>query len=146
MSGSSGYGTGHGTTLTFAQLGSYAVRSITLQTESGPSPDISHLGSNSGAPGGARTYIPPDLTDVGPFTAEILFDSDHTTALPAIATSDTITVTLPIRVSGNTTNATVSGTGWIVSQDWGNLQSNVEQLAPVQIQFSTRPTWSAEAA
>lgn len=146
MSGTAGYGTGHGSTLTFAQLGSYAARSMVLQTESGPAIDISHLLTNSGAVGGSRVYLEPDLTDLGPMSVEILFDSDHASGLPAFGTRDTVTVTFPIRVSGNTTNATISGTGFVINQDWGTLQSNVEQLATVQIQWSARPTWTAEAA
>jgi len=146
MSGSAGLGSGHGTTITFASLGSYSLRSVTLHSESGPPIDISGLGSNSGAPGGARTYLMPDLTDLTPFTAEILYDTDHQTGLPAFGTTETVTVTFPIRVSGNTTNATLSANAFVQARDFGSLQSNVEQVATFSVQWSVRPTWSAEAA
>jgi hypothetical protein len=151
MSGNAGFGTGHGATISFTTLqGTYFIRSIDLWTESGPSPDVSHL--NTTGQNNSRVYIPPDLLDVSPFTVEVLLDTTGGTAgdggqLPAARSRDAgIIITYPIRESGNTTNATITRPGWIVSRSWGTLQSNVEQVATIQIQWEDLPEHVLEAA
>lgn len=144
--------TGQGTT---AVLTSGAivgcVRSLTLPEMTQDKIDASCL-----ATVGFMKYIPGDLTDPGECQMEIIFDpSFDFSSTPGdtedvdglVGNVDTLTITFPIGDPANTSNATLSGTGFITNYNLPDLSTNT--LAVVNVTFcfdgDTGPTFTPEA-
>lgn len=93
-------------------------------------------------------FVAGDLTDPGEITLTAVFDA--TNAIPADGVVETVTVTFPIGTSGNTTNATLVGSGFISRRKLPTLETN--QLMELELTFAfdgdtlTPPTYTAEAA
>lgn len=135
--------TGHGATLALATTGSIgALRSITLPEETIEDIKDSDLSTNN-----YETYVAGDLAEPGEISADILFDPTSNT-VPAKGVSETVTVTWPIHTSGNTTNATYAGTGYVKAFKLPDMQTNELQLATITIKLDgkTEPAFTQEAA
>lgn len=129
--------TGHGAT---------AVFSITAITSSFTSIDVgnkakgkietTHLGTT-----GNKTFMPEDLDDPGEVTIPYHFDAEA--AEPATGSVETLTVTLPL-APGQTTAATLAGTGFITNVKRPNLQTNTIQDGSITFAFDglTGPTFT----
>jgi len=135
--------TGQGTT---AVLTSGAivgcVRSLTLPELTQEKIDASCLSDV-----GFMKYVAGDLTEPGEVTMEIIFDpSFDFTGL--VSATDTLTITFPLGVDTNTTNATLAGTGFITSYSLPDLSTGT--LSTVSVTFSfdgdTGPAFTGEAA
>lgn len=134
--------TGQGTTAVLtngAIVG--CVRSLTLPELTQDKIDASCLDTT-----GFMRYISGDLTDPGEVQMEIIFDpSFDFTGL--VGATDTLTITFPIGVDTNTTNATLAGTGFVTSYSLPDLSTN--NLAVVNVTFAfdgdTGPAFSPEA-
>ena len=135
--------TGQGATLTLATTGAVGViRSMTLPEMTVDKLDTSDLSTTD-----FMTYVATDLADPGEITAEILFDAEDDD-LPSFGVSETVTVTFPIHTSGNTTNATLAGTGFITGFKMPDMQIGELQVATITIAYDggTGPAFTAEAA
>jgi hypothetical protein len=78
--------------------------------------DITHLGLASTA---YALKFPGDNPDLKDITITYFFKSDELALVPRALTSDTLTITLPIETSGNTTNMSIVLTGFIRSNTLG---------------------------
>ena len=135
--------TGNGATLTLATTGSVGtIRSMTLPEFVVEKIETSHLATTS-----FKTYRSADLSEPGEITAEILFNAD-TGSVPSRGVAETVTVTWPIHTSGNTTNATLAGTGFITSFKTPDMTNGELQIANITIAYDgeTDPAFTAEAA
>lgn len=135
--------TGLGATLTLGTTGSVgAIRSITSPEFVLEKIDKSVLGTTD-----FMEYHPGDLSDPGEITAEILFDAEGDD-VPSRGVAETVTITWPIHTSGNTTNATLAGTGFITQFKLPDFQINELQVATITIAFDgdTDPAFTAESA
>lgn len=134
--------TGQGTTAvltTNAITG--CVRSLTLPELTQDKIDASCLDTT-----GFMKYIPGDLTDPGECQLEIIFDP--TFDFDAIVgVVDTLTITFAIGDSSNSTNATLTGTGFITNYSLPDLSTN--NLAVVNVTFAydgdTGPAFTVES-
>ncbi len=135
--------TGLGATLTLGTTGSVGViRSLTLPELTLNDIDTSHLGTT-----GQRTYIGGDLVEGGEIVAEVLFDT-LVNALESFGVSETVTITFPISVNGNTTNATLAGTGYIKGQKFPDMQIDELQVynLTIKVDGQTDFAWTPESA
>lgn len=135
--------TGLGATLTLATTGSVGtIRSITSPEFTLEKIDTSALSTTD-----FMTYIAGDLTDPGEITAEVIFDATADD-LPSRGVAETVTITWPIHTSGNTTNATLAGTGFITGWKMPDMAVNELQVASITIAYDggTGPAFSQEAA
>ena len=135
--------TGSGATLTLATTGSVGrIRSMTLPEITTEKIDTTALDSTD-----FMTYVSGDVADPGEITAEIVFDATGDD-LPSLGVAETVTVTFPIHTSGNTTNATLAGTGFITSFKMPDMAINELQVASITIAFDgeTGPAFTQEAA
>lgn len=136
--------TGLGATLAATTQGSVArVRRLTLPEWMREKLDKSVLATT-----GFIEYHPGDLDDPGEVVAEIVFDAtadDFTTVENGEV--DTFTVTFPIHTSGNTTAATLAGTGFATGQKLPDLAINELQVATLTIAYDggTGPTFTGES-
>lgn len=134
--------TGTGATLTLATTGTVGqIRSMTLPELSVEDIETTHLGTT-----GQRTYVASDLAEPGELQAEILFDTE-VNSLETFGASETVTITFPISGSGNTTNATLAGTGYIKAQKFPDLSVGELQVysLTVKLDGQTAMAWTAEA-
>lgn len=135
--------TGHGATLTLGTTGAVgAIRSMTL-----PEFVLEKIETTVLDTTGFMTYMPGDVSDPGEMTAEILFDAESDD-LPDAGVAETVTVTFPIHTSGNTTNATLSGSGFITGRKMPDMATNELQVMELTIAFDgeTGPAFTQEAA
>jgi|SRR6056297_485492 len=135
--------TGHGATLTLATTGAVgAIRSMTLPEIVMEKIETTVLGTTD-----FMEYMPGDLSDPGELTATILFDAEDDD-LPSRGVAETVTVTFPVHTSGNTTNATLAGTGFITSVKMPDMATNELQVMELTIAFDglTGPAFTAESA
>ena len=135
--------TGQGATLTLATTGAVGViRSMTL-----PEFAIDKIETSDLSTTGFKTYIATDLAEPGELTAEIIFDAEDDD-VPSFGVSETVTVTWPIHTTGNTTNATLAGTGFITNFKLPDMQIGELQVATITVAFDglTDPAFTAEAA
>ena len=135
--------TGQGATLTLATTGAVGViRSMTL-----PEFAIDKIETSDLSTTGFKTYIATDLAAPGELTAEIIFDAEDDD-VPSFGVSETVTVTWPIHTTGNTTNATLAGTGFITNFKLPDMQIGELQVATITVAFDglTDPAFTAEAA
>lgn len=145
--------TGQGTTAVLtagAIVG--CVRSLTL-----PEITMDKIDASCLATVGFMKYIPGDLSDPGECQMEIIFDptfdffdnpADAQDVDGVVGNVDTLTITFPIGHAGNTTNATLTGTGFITNYSLPDLSNGT--LAVVNVTFAydgdTGPAFSPEAA
>ena len=140
--------TGQGTTAVLTDAAIVGcVRGITLPTWTQDKIDASCLDTT-----GFMRYIPSDLTDPGECELEVIFDPtfDFSGLVGAI---DTLTVTFAIAGESapgtpNTTQAVLTGTGFISSYNLPDLATSTLAVATVTFCFDgdTGPTFSPEAA
>lgn len=133
--------TGQGATLTLSSTGAVGViRSMTL-----PEQTIEKLETSDLSTTDFKTYIKTDLAEPGELTAEILFNAD-TGSVPTLGTPETGTVTFPIHTSGNATNATYAGSGFLTSFKLPDMQVGELQVATLTFAFDglTDPSFTAE--
>lgn len=139
-------GTGHGATIAFG-TSSFTASFLSIGSfeQTREALDNSHLGTTN-----YRSKTPGDLVEPGEFTLELFFNpEDHGTSddLPPItAAAETVTITLPISNSGNTTNAAFAGSAFVTS--WGSPEMVTDSLmqSTVTVQWATGPTYTEEAA
>lgn len=117
---------GNGATLTFGTAGhTFQVEVISFSGEEREMIPTSHLGTT-----GAMTFLAADIYDSGGFTARV--QNAPTVAKPlTLQTAETLTITWPISESGNTTNATLAGTGNITNVTLGPIENNVLQTMEI---------------
>lgn len=135
--------TGHGATITFGTTSwTGSVVSIGGFESSRPAIDTSHLGTTN-----YRSKIPGDLADAGPFSCTVLWDPASATPAPSVVgAAETITVSWPISVTGNTVKAKYTASGFVTSVGTPELVTDQVQTGTFEITWATGPTWSAEAA
>lgn len=134
--------TGNGATLTLATTGAVGdVQSMSLPDWALEDVESSHLGTTT-----FKTYIPGDLAEPGEISAVVVFNS--TVAIPSLGVAETVTVTYPVGTSGNTTNATLIGTGYIKKYQHPELANSTLQTATVGVKFDglTEPAYTVESA
>jgi len=117
---------GNGATLTFGTSGhTLQVESISFSGWDRAVIDTSHLATT-----GQMTKLASDIYDAGSMTARVQFAP--TVAMPVpLQAPETVTVTWPISASGNTTNATLAGTGFISSVTPPTLENDTLQTMDV---------------
>jgi hypothetical protein len=90
--------------------------------------------------------IPGDLTDAGEASITAVFDATEAIATPG--TVETLTVTFPIGTAGNTTAATMAGTGFISTVGLPNMITG--ELMELTYTFTydgdTGPAFTVESA
>lgn len=134
--------TGQGATLTLSSTGSVGVvRGLQLPSWTLEKIDASTLGAT-----GFMKYISGDLTDPGEIEAEVIFDA--TVAMPTAGTVETVTVQFPIGTTGNTTNATLAGTGFITVTQMPSLAINELMTLNITVAYDgdTGPAFTVESA
>lgn len=130
--------TGHGATITLSSSGeSYNWNSIDAGESTLEPVETTHLGS-----GAKKTFMPGDVVDEGEVT--IPYQHDSEAALPAEGLVQTLTITLPT-ASGQSTPATLVGTGFVTRVKRPNLQTNQLQDGQIVFKFDglTGPTYTA---
>lgn len=135
--------TGNGATLTLSSTGSVgSVRSLNLGEHTLPAIDSSHLGTTN-----YISSIPGDLVDPGEVQIEVIFAQG--TDIPDLGTVEDITVTFPIVTSGNSSNATYTGSGFLTNMSLPEIVNNELMMLSLTFKLDgvgTEPTFSAEAA
>ena len=136
--------TGQGATAVLGTTGAVGcVRSIQLPEWTQEKIDSSCLDTT-----GFKTYIPGDLTDPGQVQLVAVFDPSI--AIPSCGVVETLTITFPIGDPANSTNATLVGTGFIMSVQNPNMQ--IDNLLELTITFcydgdsASPPTYTPESA
>ena len=143
MAGSDGR-TGQGVTLTFGTSGFTASLHSVTGTERTREPvEDSHLGLASGS---EMTFVPNDLIDGGEFTFRYEWNQSFGTFPPITGAAETVTVTFPLR-SGETTNATLAGTGFMTRDKGADIELNsasvMEGEGTIKWDGKTGPTYTA---
>lgn len=131
--------TGHGASVTFATTGgTWKARKITMPERRLPMVDTTFLGTTT-----MRTQMAGDLSEFSNPVVEILFQG--TQGLPAVGTSETITITLPIPGGSAATAPTLAGTGIISRVKYPSLETNTLQIAEIEWTYdgATPPAWTA---
>ncbi len=106
--------TGSGVTLSLSIDTTIArIRSVQLPEWLAEAVDFTGLGNTDW-----MCFVPGNPADPGSFTAELFFDSEI--AIPTINLVQVATFTFPIQTTGNTTNATLTGTGFVTGLGWPN--------------------------
>lgn len=134
--------TGNQATLTLSVTGSVGdIRTMDLPEWLLEKINDSHLGTDN-----FETFCPGDLSDPGEISGTVVFDA--TAALPNRGVVETATITLAISTTGNTTNATLVGTGFLTRTKLPNLANN--QLNEWEFTFAfdgkTEPAFTPESA
>ena len=78
-------------------------------------------------------WKPSDLADGGEFVAELFMDT--TIAPVTLFAIQTATITFPIQVAGNATNATLTGSGWVRSIGFPNAAVNEPMVQAITFKF-----------
>lgn len=135
--------TGNGTTVGFS---STTITGHLFQQLDGGEQTLGKVPTSSLATTGDATFIPADLRDNSDVTGTLIFVA--TGALPALGTVETLTITHPIHTSGNTTNATTAGTGFISRIGKPNMVNDTLAVLPFSWTWDgeTGPTFTAESA
>ncbi len=128
---------GNGATLAFGTSGfTPLVVSMDGLEETLESLDTSTLATTN-----YRTMCPADLKEISPFTATLRWEQDD---VPPLGTVELITLTYQLE-SGESTPATLAGTGYINGRTGPNLENNVIADATITIQLDgdgTEPTYT----
>ena len=129
--------TGLGTTLT-ASPGGWTgdVERFTLHNETIPVVDESHLGTT-----GYREFRAGDLADAGEVVIRVHFEGD--TALPALGTTGTLTITDPL-APGEATAASITGTAIVTGVNRNTREIDVLKTAEMTLKWDgkTGPTFT----
>lgn len=134
-------GNGFAVTLATTTTTGWLFKEVDLGEESVPDINDSHLATTN-----YETFFPGDLKEPGEVTFSLLVDA--TKASPAIGTVELLTGTFPISTSGNLTNATFTGTGYIKRVKRPRLVNNEVQMYDVTFKLdgkSTEPTFTVES-
>ena len=132
--------TGHGATITFGTSAlTYKWRKIGAVEQAGESVEDTDLSVNY-----YKTFLPGDVFEPGEFEIEYCWNAK--TALPALGTVETITITLP--VSGALSAGDLEGTGFIMSRTaFPELATNGLQIGKMKVAFDgaggVAPTFTA---
>jgi hypothetical protein len=120
--------TGHGATITFGTSAlTYKWRKIGAVEQAGESVEDTDLSVNY-----YKTFLPGDVYEPGEFEIEYCWNAK--TALPALGTVETITITLP--VSGALSAGDLEGTGFIMSRTaFPELATNGLQIGKMKVAF-----------
>lgn len=132
--------TGNGTTLTFGTSGFTAnIYTISGTEQSREALEDSHIGTT-----GEKTYIADDLIEPGQFDIEFEWDQSFSTFPPISHAAETVTVTFPLK-SGETTNATLAGSGFLISSSGPEVANGtiMRGSATVKWDGKTGPTYTA---
>ena len=132
--------TGNGTTLSFATSGFSAnIYSISGASFARDSLETTHLGTTA-----FKEYVPDDLVEPGEFEIEFEWNQSFSTFPPISTAAETITVTYPLR-TGETTNATLAGTGFLTASTGPNVTNGeiMRGSATVKFDGATGPTYTA---
>lgn len=130
--------TGHGSTITFGtQGGTWRATRIAGHAETRPVVDTTYHATTT-----RRTNMPGDLAEMGPFTVVFQFQGNQ--GLPTETNPETITVTHPL-ASGESTAATIAGTGYVTRRKFPDLETNALKMGEFDIQWDglTGPTFTA---
>ena len=132
--------TGNGTTIAFATSGFSAnVYSIGGTTQTRDSLETSHLGTS-----GVKEFMPDALIDGGESEIEFEWNPSFSTFPPINAAAETISITFPL-ASGQSTNATLAGTGFLTSATSGSAVNGEIMRGSATIKWDglTGPTYTA---
>lgn len=134
--------TGQGATAILSTTGAVGcIRSIKLPEWAQEKIDASCLDTV-----GFKRFIAGDLTDPGQVELTAVFDASLGMPLPGV--DEDITVTLPIGDPDNTTNATLTGSGFVMSVSQPSME--IDNLLEISLTFcfdgATGPAYSPEAA
>ena len=117
--------TGHGATIAFGTTTLMGcARQITLPNWVQSMIDSSCLDTDT-----FRRKVPSDLMEGGQITSELVFDATVAIDPADFKLRQLCTVTLPISVEGNTTNATFTAWGYIEALQFPALLSDALQMA-----------------
>jgi hypothetical protein len=133
-------GTGNQTTVTFATSGFTAsIVEVGGQEETREALEDSHLGTQT-----RKTKVPDDLYDAGESSLIFFFDGASSSLLPISGAAETITRTFPLR-PGQTTPATLVGTGFVTRRKWPDARNSELMQAEGTITWDgkTGPTYTA---
>lgn len=121
--------TGHGATITFGTTAlAFAWRKIGAVEQAGEAVEDTNLANLY-----YKTFLPGDVFEPGEFEIEYSWGSK--TALPALRTVETITITLP-SADGVLSQADLSGTGFIMSRTaFPELSTNGLQIGKMRVAF-----------
>ena len=132
--------TGNGTTISFASSSFVAnIYSIGGTTQTRDSLETSHLGTS-----GVKEFMPDALIDGGESEIEFEWNPSFSTFPPIDAAAETITITFPL-ASGQSTNATLAGTGFLTSATSGSAVNGEIMRGSATIKWDglTGPTYTA---
>lgn len=134
--------TGQGATVVLSTTGDVGcIRSIELPEWAQEKIDASCLDTT-----GFKRFIAGDLTDPGQVELTAVFDPSINIPTPGVA--EDITITFPIGDPANATNATLTGSGFVMSVSQPSLQ--IDELLELSLTFcfdgDTGPAYSPEAA
>lgn len=134
--------TGHGASAVLSSTAyAFCWTEMDMGEETIPTVNISCLSTTD-----YEELIPGDLKEPG--TVTIPFFNDPEDAAPTLGTVETLTITLPISDSANTTAATWTGTGFLTNYKRPRFVKNEPQDGSLTFQFDglTGPTFTVEAA
>ena len=132
--------TGNGTTIAFGTSSFSAnVYSIGGSTQTREALETTYLGTS-----GFKEFIPDALVDGGEAEIEFEWNPSFGTFPPISGAAETITITFPL-LSGETTNATLAGTGFLTSSTGPNVANGeiMRGTATVKFDGGTGPAYTA---
>tara|TARA_R100000664_G_scaffold10361_1_gene17141 strand:+ start:1275 stop:1685 length:411 start_codon:yes stop_codon:yes gene_type:complete len=130
--------TGNSATITFGSSGftaSYTRLGGTATNRD--SLEVTHLGSTT-----YKAFQPDDLSDPGEMSVEFQWDQSASTFPPINAVAETITVTYPMK-SGETTAATLSGSGFLTNSTSPDLVNGEIMSGEATIKWAGTITYTA---
>ena len=85
--------------------------------------------------------IPSLIIDYGSFSVDTKFDQSAAVAMPIDQVAETITTTYPLK-SGESTNATIAGSGFLTSAKYPDAETKPSNSASgaMTIRWATKPT------
>lgn len=88
-----------------------------------------------------KTFVPEDLVDSGEIKGNTQFNSGA--SIPSLGTVETATITFPLR-PGQSTPATLAGTGFLTKFTKPKLMNNTKQMSEVEFTWNgkTGPTYT----
>jgi hypothetical protein len=90
-------------------------------------------------------FIAGGLADPGAFVAELFFDTEI--ALPTIREVQVATFTFPVQTAGNSTLASLTGSGFLISVGWPNAAIAEPMLQSLTFKYDgvgTAPAFTLE--
>ena len=132
--------TGNGTTIAFGTSGFTAnIYSIGGSTQTREALETTYLGTS-----GFKEFIPDSLVDGGETEIEFEWNPSFSTFPPISAAAETITITFPL-ASGQITNATLAGTGFLTAATSGTATNGeiMRGTATIKWDGNTGPTYTA---